>query len=179
MKKNISILLCLALLLSCMAALAETAEKTELKVNDGLTLRAVIPDGYEMEDITEDDQILYLFSSQDETKPLLMLSLGVDDSWPVGTKLNTLSDEDLKGIENNKFLVYYPDMEITYTETAYGTKLLVGTLQDKSAVTFYTLYEGYEIEFVLVMKDGTSLTQEQIDTCVKFLSDLDLVFTEK
>ena len=46
-------------------------------------------------------------------------------------------------------------------------------------VIFYTLYEGYEIEFDLTMEDGTALTQEQIDTCVKFLSDLDLVFTEK
>lgn len=27
--------------------------------------------------------------------------------------------------------------------------------------------------------DGTALTQEQIDTCVKFLSDLDFVFAEK
>ena len=54
MKKIISVLLCLALLLSCAAALAETAEKTELKVNDELTLRAAIPEGYEMIDHTED-----------------------------------------------------------------------------------------------------------------------------
>ena len=179
MKKIVSILLCLALLLSCAAALAETAEKTEVKVNDGLTLRAVIPDGYEMIDLTDDDSILYLLGSEDETKPLLLLSLGLDDAWPVGTKLNNLSDEDLKEIENSKFLAYDPDAEITYTETAHGTKLLVATQADKSMVIFYTLYEGYEIEFDLTMADGTTLAQEQIDTCVKFLSDLDLVFAEK
>ena len=76
-------------------------------------------------------------------------------------------------------LAYDADVEITYTETAYGTKLLVASQADKSMVIFYTLYEGYEIEFDLTMEDGTALTQEQIDTCVKFLSDLDLVFTEK
>ena len=179
MKKLVSVLLCLALLLSCAAVLAETAEKTEVKVNDGLTLRAVIPEGYEMIDLTDDDQILYLLGSEDETKPLLVLSLGLDDAWPAGTKLNNLSDEDLKEIENSKFLAYDADVEITYTETAYGTKLLVASQADKSMVIFYTLYEGYEIEFDLTMEDGTALTQGQIDTCVKFLSDLDLVFTEK
>jgi len=35
------------------------------------------------------------------------------------------------------------------------------------------------VEFDLLNVDGTELTQEQIDTCVKFLSDLDFVFTEK
>ena len=179
MKKIISILLCLALLLSCAAALAETVEKTEVKVNDGLTLRAVIPDGYEMVDLTDDNGILYLFESKDETKPLLLLSLGVDDAWPAGTKLNNLSDEDLKEIENSRFLAYDPDMEITYTETAYGTKLLVAAQADRSMVVFYSLYEGYEIEFDLTMVDGSALTQEQIDACVTFLSDLDFVFTEK
>ncbi len=179
MKKIVSILLCLALLLSCAAVLAETAKKTEVKVNDGLTLRAVIPEGYEMIDLTADDQILYMLASEDDTKPLLMLSLGLDDAWPAGTKLNNLSEEDLKGIEDSLFLAYEPDAEISYTETAYGTKLLVATNPDKSMVIFYSLYEGYEIEFDLTMADGTALSQEQIDTCVKFLSDLDLVFTDK
>jgi hypothetical protein len=181
MKKCISILLCLAICLSCAAALAETVtvEKTELKVNDSLTLRAVIPEGYEVVDLTDEDGIFYAFGSKDETKPILMLSMGVDDSWPVGTKLNTLSEEELKGIENSKFLDIDPDVQISYTETAYGTKLLVATDADKSAVVFYTLYEGYEIEFLLAMSNGTALSQEQIDASVKFLSDLDLVFTQK
>lgn len=181
MKKMISILLCLALLLGCTAALAETAtvEKTEVKVNDGLTLKMVIPDGYEMTDLTDEDGILYMFASKDDTQPLLALSLGVDDSWPVGTKLNNLSDEDLKEIENSRFLADAPELEISYTETAYGTKLLVASEPDKSVVVFYTLYEGYEIEFDLGKLDGTALSQEQIDTCVKFLSDLDFVFAEK
>ena len=69
MKKLVSVLLCLALLLSCAAVLAETAEKTEVKVNDGLTLRAVIPEGYEMIDLTGDDQILYLLASEDIRRP--------------------------------------------------------------------------------------------------------------
>lgn len=181
MKKMISILLSIALLLSCTAALAETAtaEKTEVKVNDGLTLKMVIPDGYEMEDLTDEDGILYLFVSKDDTQPFLLLRLGVDDSWPVGTKLNNLSDEDLKGIENAYFLEYAPELEISYMETAYGTKLLVASEPDKSIVVFYTLYEGYEIEFDLSKRDGTPMTQEQIDSCVKFLSDLDFVFAEK
>ena len=201
MKKLISILLCLALLLSCAAALAETAtetaaeatteaatetateaaaaDKTELKVSDELSLKALIPEGYEMVDLTSDDQILYMFGSKDTSKPVLILSLGVDDSWPVGTKLNNISEEDLKEIEYAKFLTYDPTMEIYYTETAYGTKLLVASMADKSIVVFYCLYDGYEIEFDLLMPDGSELTQAHIDNCVKFLSDLDFVYADK
>ena len=179
MKKIVSILLCLALLLSCAAALAEkTAEKTELKVNDSLTLMAAIPEGYEILNLSDEEGILYMFQSKDETQPILALGLGVDDSWPQGTKLNNLGEEDLKTIENTKFLEYDPDMEISYTETEHGTKLLVATEKDKSIVVFYTLYEGYEIEFDLAKLDGTALSQEQIDSCVKFLSDLDLIISE-
>ena len=70
-------------------------------------------------------------------------------------------------------------MEISYTETEHGTKLLVAKYTESNVVIIYTLYEGYEIEFMLSNVDGTELTSEQIDTCIKFLSDLDFVKIEK
>ena len=178
MKKIISILLSLALLLGCTAAFAEGAEKTTLgtlSVNGEFTIEAPIPDGYVMKIKRADETRLQaVFTPDDETKPSLDLSVGLEDAWEPGTKLNNVSEEDLKEIEAT-FYWEDPDFVITYGETEHGTKLLIATLPDNSLVVIYSLYEGYEIEFKLEAAEGTVLTQEQIDTCIKVLSDMDFV----
>jgi hypothetical protein len=182
MKKIISVLLSLALLLSCAAAFAETAEKTEfgtLKVNGEFSIQAPVPAGYKVEIRRADEtRILAYFEHEDETEPILQLSVGLEDSWEPGSKLNNISDEDLKEIEAS-FYWDDPDFEISYGETEHGTKLLIAQLPDKSEVVIYTLYEGYEIEFTLMATVEGGLTQEQIDTCIKVLSDMDFVAPEK
>ena len=47
-------------------------------------------------------------------------------------------------------------------------------------VDFYTIYKGYEIEFVLIKgEEGTeSLSDAEIQMAVDFLSDLDFVAAE-
>ena len=84
MKKIISILLTLALLLGSVAALAEAAEKETLgtlSVNGEFTIQAPIPDGYKMK-ITRADatRIIVVFEPEDETKPVLDLSVGLEDA---------------------------------------------------------------------------------------------------
>ncbi|MER1993487.1 MAG: hypothetical protein ABS897_05610 [Eubacteriales bacterium] len=182
MKKIISILLSLALLLSCVAALAETAAKETLgtlSVNGEFTIEAPIPEGYRMKIKRADEtRILAYFEPEDETKPILQLSVGLEDAWEPGSKLNNISDEDLKEIEAS-FYWDDPDFEISYSETEHGTKLLIAQLPDKSEVVIYSLYEGYEIEFTLLAVDEAGLTQEQIDACIKVLSDMDFVAPEQ
>jgi hypothetical protein len=200
MKKIISILLSLALLLSCAAALAETAETTEtaetpataetlataektdlgsVYVNGEFALKAAIPEGYDMEIIDNDfNGIMAVFTNEDKNKPLLVLTVGLEDAWEPGSLLNNVSAEDLAEIEASFYEEDNP-VEIYYTETEHGTKLLVAKYTESNMVIIYTLYEGYEIEFMLSNADGTELTSEQIDTCIKFLSDLDFVKIEK
>ena len=65
-------------------------------------------------------------------------------------------------------------------ETALGTKLMVvkEIVDGVDYVDFYTIYKGYEIEFVLTQPQATAgqpITDEQIQTAVKFLSDLDFI----
>lgn len=178
MKKIVTILLSLALLMGCAAALAETAEKTtigEVSINGEFTIQAPVPEGYTME-ITRADEIRIQaeFTPADAAKPTLKLSIGWEDAWETGIKLNDVDEADLQAIEYS-FYWEDPDFQISYTETAHGTKLLVAKLPDNSTVYIYTLYEGYEIEFKLVSADPAGLTQEQIDTCIQFLSDMDFV----
>ena len=74
-------------------------------------------------------------------------------------------------------------VEISYMKTAHGTKLMVvkEVTDGIDYVDFYTIYNGYEIEFVLTQSLanlGEPLTDEQIQMAVQFLSDLDFVAAE-
>ena len=72
------------------------------------------------------------------------------------------------------------DVEFSEMETSHGTKLLVAkeTGEDDDFVDFISLYKGYSVEFVLTNEAGASsqtLTDEQVQMCVDFLSDLDFI----
>ena len=71
------------------------------------------------------------------------------------------------------------EVTISYTETAHGTKLLVARDSDGfvDIVAFITVYEGYMIEFDMTTGSQASgpLTDEQIQMCIDFLSDLDFI----
>ena len=78
-------------------------------------------------------------------------------------------------------------MDISYMETAYGTKLMVvKELQDgPDYVDFYTVYKGYEVELILtraqydaetgMILDTPPITDAEIQMAVQFLSDMDFV----
>ena len=74
------------------------------------------------------------------------------------------------------------EVEVSYTETAHGTKLLVCKENDGDGDTEYvqilTVYRGYLIEFDMETSEDAaekSLTDEQIQMCIDFLSNLDFV----
>ena len=69
------------------------------------------------------------------------------------------------------------NVEITYTETAYGTKLMMvkEVADGVEYVDFFTVYKGYSIEFVLLKDSAEGLTDHEIEMAVKFLSDMEFV----
>ena len=179
MKKVLSILLCLALLLSCAAAIGEAAEKTNLgsvNVNGDFTLQCAMPEGYSLKVTSSDNMgVSADLTSEDETKPILRLVLGFSDIWSDYERLNDVPEDELKEIEDSFYEEGGPDTKISYTETEHGTKLLIARMPDDSVGAIYSMYKGYEVEFTLVPAEGQTLTDEQFDLCVKFLSDLDFV----
>ena len=63
-------------------------------------------------------------------------------------------------------------------ETSHGTRLLVvrETGADMDFLDFYTIYLGHEVELRLAPGKGAAdptLTEEQIQKCISFLSDLE------
>lgn len=187
MKKLISLILCVILAAGCAAALAESTPEKEdivtINMNGAFAIKGILPEGYKwvMSNESTATQLLGGFMSDDLTKPILQLSIALDDSYGEVERLNDLSDEELKGLE----ATYAVDttVEISYTETAHGTKLMVAkeTGDDRDFVAFFTIYKGHMIELVLVPGRETTnptLTQEQMDLCVKLLSDMDFVPVE-
>ena len=93
--------------------------------------------------------------------------------------MNDLDAEALSLIEES--FRAEDDVKISYTETSYGTKLMMIQEADGSVdyVDFYSIYLGYEIEIVVsAMDDEGGLSDAQIQMVVDFLSELDFVAAE-
>ena len=186
MKKILAIVLCLVLALS-VAAFAETAteEKTEigsLTINGEFTLKATIAEGYTIIPFDLDPMVsIWFISSDDVNKPIMSLVIAFDEAYADVYRINDMDEEQLAILEATWTDEY--EVEISYPETAHGTKLLqaveVGDYTD--FVSFFAIYEGYCIEFTLLANpeaEEVNLTQEEIDMAIKFLSDLDFVPVE-
>ena len=178
MKKLIAILLCLSMLAGCAAAAAETAEKTHLAtvdVNGVFSLQGRVPDGYRIQEIeTTDSSYVAMLTAEDTRLPLLTLSIAFNELFAGVERMNDLDAESLALIEQT--FTSEEAVDITYRETAYGTKLMMVKEAEGTVdyVDFYTIYRGYEIEIVLAAGNtDAGLTDEQIQMVVDFLSDLD------
>ena len=178
MKKFLAILLCVSMLLGC-AALAET-EKASLgvvNVNGAFELKCALPEGYSLEVLfSETHFCLASVKPEDELKPTLMISVAYNELYSDVERINDLDEETLKGIEDS--FRDEDDVEITYMETEYGTRLMmVKEVSDGvDYLDFYTIYKGYEVELVLIhANESEPITETEIQMAVKFLSDMDFV----
>jgi uncharacterized protein YraI len=152
-----------------------------LSVNGEFDLTCKLPESYKMQVINaKGNSVLALITSEDITKPDLTLSIAFEDIYKDVQRLNDLPEKDLKDLEESFKVV--DDVDISYGETAHGTKLLICKENDGDGDTDYvqilTIYKGYLIEFEMEpSKDAAerSLTDEQIQMCVDFLSNLDFV----
>lgn len=183
MKKVIAMLLSLALLLGCAAAVAEEPAKKEelgkLNVFGSFTIQAAIPEGYEVtrmsDPVGQESLILADMKSEDETKPRFGLIIAFNDTITDYDRLNDVDDELLAFFEST-YTDQNEDYQISYAETEHGTKLLLALDPAEDGISsIYTIYKGYEIELYIAAAPGQTLTQDQLDLCVKFLSDLDFI----
>ena len=183
MKKIIAILLSLALLLGCAAGLAEGAEKQSfgtIRVNGEFTLRGTLPEGYKVVPFEmSDDAILSLIVSDDPAKPEMALSIAYDETYSDVERLNDMDDEALATLEKT-FTDTDPYANITYEETAYGTRLLISRTQSETYddLDIFTIYKGYFVEFMVSPGKAAAdqkITDDDVATCINFLSELDFV----
>ncbi|MBR5382188.1 MAG: SH3 domain-containing protein [Clostridia bacterium] len=157
----------------------EKQQMGKLNVNGEFTLQCLLPEGYSMQMINSMGTAITAFiSSQDAEKPILQLSIVFDELYADVDRMNDLTDEDLKILEDS--FTEMNDVDISYLFTSYGTKLLVAKEvgDDTDFVDFFSVYKGYSIEFVMTVNPqakNQALNDTQIQMCVDFLSELDFV----
>ncbi len=148
-----------------------------LNVNGEFNITCKLPEGYDIQVVNKNGtQIVASVLSEDMTRPQLYLSIAMDDSYSEIDRMNDMSEEDLLVLEESYKVMN--DVGITYGETGYGTKLMIvrETGSDTDFVDILAIYKGYFIEFNMSPNPKAAdqtLTDEQIQMCIDFLTDLD------
>ena len=184
MKKVVAIILSLAMLLSCAACFAEAAEAAEVaekeelgtvNVNGAFKIQGRIPEGYRLSFLNQNPMYIRCkLISESKEKPGVELTIAYAEDWADTERLNDVSEADLLEIEES--FREEDEVNIEYRTTAYGTKVMVVTeaLEETDFVAVYTIYKGYELEFVMT-PGSNPLTEENTQMLVNFISEMDFV----
>ncbi len=186
MKKIIALVLCVVMLLTCAAALAETApaEKESmgvLRVNKAFDIRyKALDNGYKINIYQQNDMaIIANISTPDKTLPGIGLIIIFDDSWADTERLNDISQEDMDAVKAS-FYEEYETLEFETRETSQGTELLIVKVPSGQDAYVYTIYKGHEIELHLTPgEEQEALTDADIDRVADFLGEMEFVPVEE
>ena len=157
----------------------DTQRLGTLNVNGAFDLTCKMPEGYELQVVNvRGSKIVASILSQDVTKPQLYLSVAFDEAYADVKRMNDLTPDQLAALEAT--FSDMNDVDITYQNTGYGTKLLIAreTGNDTDFVDILSIYNGYFIEFVMTPNPNSAsqkLTNAQIGMCIDFLTDVDFV----
>ena len=148
-----------------------------LNVNGDFDLTCKLPEGYNLQVVkARGDRIVAAVLSQDMTKPQLYLSIAYDETYAEVERINDMNDDDLLVLEDS--FKAMNDVEISYAQTGYGTKLLVAkeTGTDTDFVDILAIYKGYFVEFNMTPNPKAadqSLSDTQVQMCIDFLTNVD------
>lgn len=182
MKRIIALVIALAMLLACTAAMAEAETKSMgiLMVNKAFNITySPLPDDYMLHINTQNDMVIIadILSTQ-PTMPRMYLNIAFNDEWGEVERLNDIPEEELQVIRDD-FSEEYAGLEFGIAETANGTKLLTVKAPSGVDAYVYTIYKGHEIEIHIVPgAEQEKLTDADIDRVVAFLSDMQFVPVE-
>lgn len=169
------------------AAVTEASDGTEklgkLSVNGEFDLTCKVPEGYQLQVVDmRGIKIIASIKPEDMTKPELSLTIAFDDTYSNIDRINDMTAEELAQLEAT--FTEMDDVEISYRETGYGTKLLVARESNSDGITDYVdilaIYRGYFVEFIMTPSEyiaNKNLTEEQIQMCVDFLTNVDFIPT--
>ena len=175
MKRITALALSLIMILCAVCAFAEATEKTEigtLKVGDAFSIQSRMPEGYTYMPVTATELNMVGILSAGAGKPAVTISIAYNEEYAETERFN---DVDEAVVEEIRDSFREADEEVTFEdlETAYGTRLL--KVAGDGFVDIYTIYKGYELEFVMT---GDALTDADVQMLVDFISDMDFVAVE-
>ncbi len=153
-----------------------TQKLGKLSVNGEFELTCKLPADYNIQVVDiRGESIRAAVLSEDMTKPEMYLDIAYDELYGEVDRMNDLSDEDLAILEDS--FTSLNEVEITYKETGYGTKLLVAREigAEEDFVKILSIYKGYFVEFTMTPNPNAAiktLTDDQIQTAIQFLTDV-------
>lgn len=151
-----------------------------IDINGAFSLQCKLAEGYTIQTVkSASDQLVAIISSEDPSKPVLQLAVAYDEAYANVDRLNDLDDEAFAVLEKT-FTDDNPLVEITYSDTGLGTRLMIAKQSDSGFdfLDFMSVYKGYFVECVMVPSanaEERELTDEQIQMCIEFLTELDFV----
>jgi hypothetical protein len=178
MKKVLSVLLTIALLLCNISVLAESEEKAE--VIPGFDLIIVVPEGYESmgEEWTTPFLVSEALRPTEDDKPAIMVVVSYNDTFSDVTFNDEMPEADFEAQVNQLVIDEETGEALPYTvmKTGLGTKVIV--INDPDGFTeFYSIWHGYEVSLMSANFDAdnhaTPPTDEQIAVIMQFLTDMD------
>ena len=185
MKKIIALALSLMLLLGCVSALAEAADKQTITMLGAFTITTdKLPEGYKV-NVFKNSEMEYeaLITSPEAGKPDYVLTMNFNDEWDGVNTLDDVSEEDMKAIKDSFYEVTeLDDGDITFEDgkTGEGTPLLIAKAADGSFGAVYTIYKSHEIEVDFYHAEEENLvTEDEFNTVITFLTNIQFTPVEK
>ena len=172
MKKITALAMSLIMILCAVCAFAEDAGKTDmgtLNVAGVFGIRSKVPEGYTYMPIAASGLGMVGILSAGEDKPMITLSIAYNEEYAETERFNDVDEAIVQEIRDS-FLEADEEATFEDLETAYGTRLLKVT--GDGFVDIYTIYKGYEMEFVL---SGAEINDADVKMLVDFISDMDFV----
>ena len=169
MKKIIALALSLMLILCATTVLAE--EKTELGSVEAFSIQSIVPEGYTFSLVMSNGLGLIGILTGGEGKPTITVSVAFSEEYAGVERFNDVDEETVQEIKDS--FLDMDDVVFEDLETAYGTRLLKVTQANKSFADIYSIYKGYETEFIVTAQG--EVTDEDIQMLVQFISDMDFV----
>ena len=179
MKKILALALSLMMLLTCAAAFAENAEKETLTMLGSFEIKYnKLPEYYSMQTLTNTDmQYEASITSSDAAKPTLYLTIAFSDEWDGVNTLADATEEDLAAVKESFYEVSEMnegDILFEDAKTGLGTPVLVAKAADGAFGAIYTIYLSHEIEVdIFPGADAAGVTEEDVNTVLAFLTDVD------
>ncbi len=186
MKKIIALTLSLMLLLGCVSALAESAEKGSVTMLGAFTIEYdQIPDGYKLSRPTKNSEMEYeaMIQSPEAGKPNMILFMAFNDEWDGVETLADATKEDIAAVKQDFYdVLEFDDGDLIFEDgqTGEGTSLLIVKSVDGDFGAVYTIYKGHEIEIDIYPEgEEDKVTDELINSLVTFVTNVKFIPAEK
>ncbi|MBR0386464.1 MAG: hypothetical protein IJH85_01615, partial [Clostridia bacterium] len=114
------------------------------------------------------------------TKPWMTLNIAFNDTYTQDGKalrLNDVSEEEIALIQES-FQESMTEPTFEFRETGLGTRVMLirGTLGGVSLMDFYSIYNSYEFDMVVIPGEGAedkTLPDEIVDMVLDFMTQMD------